>query len=88
MASTTVDELVVKIKADVGQLNKQLSQIQAKSGTVGKQAGANLAAMGAGAAVAQMGAEISLGPLQRSQGASHFARCLHRLDAFEVAWCW
>ena len=63
MASTTVDELVVKIKADVGQLNKQLSQIQAKSGTVGKQAGANLATMGAGAAGASMGLKKMLGPL-------------------------
>ena len=59
----TVDELVVKIKADVGQLNKQLSQIQAKSGTVGKQAGSNLATMGAGAAGASLGLKKMLGPL-------------------------
>jgi hypothetical protein len=63
MASTTVDELVVKIKADVGQLNKQLSQIQSKSGTVGKQAGSNLATMGAGAAGASMGLSKMLTPL-------------------------
>ena len=63
MATQTVDELVVKIKADVGQLNKQLSQIQAKSGTVGKQAGSNLATMGAGAAGASMGLSKLLAPL-------------------------
>ena len=49
----TVDQLVVKIKADLSQLRGQLKDIEKSTGRAGKRGGSNLGALGTGAILAQ-----------------------------------
>ena len=48
----TVDQLVVKIKADLSQLRGQLKDIEKSTGRAGKRGGNNLGALGTGAIIA------------------------------------
>tara|TARA_R100000781_G_scaffold111527_2_gene78014 strand:- start:163 stop:2043 length:1881 start_codon:yes stop_codon:yes gene_type:complete len=48
----TVDELIVKIRADMGQLKAQLRDLERSSAKTGKQGGQNLGAFAAGGALA------------------------------------
>ena len=74
----TVDELVVKIRADMGQLKAQLRDLERSSAKTGKQGGQNLSAFAAGGALAsnstskligRLGAlGIALGALQGVKG--------------------
>lgn len=58
----TVDELIVKIRADMGQLKGQLRDLEKSTAKTGRQGGQNLGALGAGAALAGGSLKNLIGP--------------------------